>query len=143
MINYIPVNAKDNVVGKFAEKFSINLKKKQIYSKLLKIKILNLKIKKKLLMKECCLKIKNYHQKKSLKYGHLYTKKKKNFRIANDNEDTKILFYLFFSDYFNMILTNIVLFFKNKLYLKKIFKHKSENLEKEKPINKLKNCVNV
>ena len=83
------------MVGKFAEKFSINLKKKTDIFKLLKIKILNLKIKKKLLMKECCLKIKNYHQKKSLKWSSLYKKNKKNFRIANDNEDTKILFYLF------------------------------------------------
>ena len=80
---------------------------------------------------------KELSSKKSLKYGHLYTKNKKNFRIANDNEDTKILFYLFFqiiSTWFNKYCS----FFKNKLYLKKIFKHKSENLEKKKPINKLK-----
>ena len=79
LINYIPVNAKDNVVGKFAEKFSINLKKKTDIFQIIKNKNFKFKNKEKLLMKECCLKIKNYHQKKSLKYGHLYTKKIKKF----------------------------------------------------------------
>ena len=147
LINYVPVNAKDNVLGKFAEKFSINLKKKTDIFKIIKNKNFKFKNKEKIVNQKMMFKNKELSSKKIVEvWSSLYKKNKKNFRITNDNEDTKILFYLFFSDYFNTILTNIILFFKNKLYLKKIFKHKSENLEKEKTakqIKKLCECLKI
>ena len=45
------------------------------------------------------------------------------------NNNFKILIFLFFIQNFKSLLTTFILFFKRKMYLKKIFDHKNEKLD--------------
>ena len=147
LINYIPVNSKKNVIGKFVEKFSINLKKKSELFEVIENKNFKFKKRENIVNQRMLFKNKELSSKKITDvWSKIYKRKRKSFNNVKHNNDTKIFFYLLFSDYFNKILTNFVLFFKNKLYLKKVFFHKSENLEKEKIdilIGKLCKCLKI
>ena len=147
LINYIPVNSKKNVIGKFVEKFSTNLKKKSDFFEIVKNKNFKLKNKEKIVNQRMLFKDKELSSKKIVNiWSSIYKKNKKKFLNLKDNNDLKIFFYLLFLDNFNKIITNVVLFFKNKLYLKKVFSHKSESLKKkkiERLITELCKCLKV
>ena len=53
-----------------------------------------------------------------------YAKNKSNLK----NKNYKIFLYLFFYDLYMKLTTNLVLFLKGKLYLKKIIYHKNEKI---------------
>ena len=77
LINYIPVNAKDNVVGKFAEKFSINLKKKTDIFKIIKNKNFKFKNKEKIVNQRMLFKNKELSLKKNRRSMVIFIQKKK------------------------------------------------------------------
>ena len=80
LINYIPVNAKDNVLGKFAEKFSINLKKKTDIFQIIKNKKFKFKNKEKIINERMLIKNKELSSKKIVEvWSSLYKKNKKKF----------------------------------------------------------------
>ena len=112
LINYIPVNAKDNVVGKFAEKFSINLKKKTDIFKIIKNKNFKFKNKENIVNQRMLFKNKELSSKKMSKYGHLYTKKIKKIFVLLMIMRIRKFYFIFFSDYFNMILQILFFFLK-------------------------------
>ena len=64
---------------------------------------------------------------KLFKMNKFLKKNEKNFY----NKNYKIFFYLFFFDNFKAIMTNLILFFKRKMFLKKIFYHNIDVNRKE------------
>ena len=150
VINYIPVRSNKHSLGQFIKNMSLNIYSEEKFFKVFKSKKYKLLKNKKDLVNHRMI----YLDKKlsSQKITDIWEKlfKKNNFLTTNisflKNDNFKILIFLFFIQNFKSFLTTFILFFKRKMYLKKIFDHKNEKLDtfviKEK-VEQLKSILKI
>ena len=133
VINYLPVKSNKHAFGQFIKKISINIHDEKNFFQIMKNKKYKILQNKRHLVNERMIfldkklsatKIVNVWV-KLFKMNKFLKKNEKNFY----NKNYKIFFYLFFFDNFKAITTNLILFFKRKMFLKKIFYHKNEQLD--------------
>ena len=132
VINYVPINSKNQIFGEFIKKISQNVYNEKRLLNLINKKNYKILDKKKYLVNKRMLFLdKNFSSnkiiktwKKLLKRNSHYAKNKSNLK----NKNYKIFLYLFFYDLYMKLTTNLVLFLKGKLYLKKIIYHKNEKI---------------
>ena len=141
VINYVPINSKNQIFGEFIKKISQNVynEKRLLYL----INKNNYKIldkKKYLVNKRMLFLDKNFSSNKIVKTWKKLLKRNSYYAINKSNlknKNYKIFLYLFFYDLYKKLTTNLVLFFKGKLYLKKIIYHKNEKIHVPSIKNKI------
>jgi len=135
VINYVPINSKNQIFGEFIKEISQNVYSEKQFFKLIETrnyKILNKK--KYAVNKRMMFLDKDFSSykiigiwKNLLKKNSFFFKNKKKFK----NKNYKIFLHLFLYDLYKNLFTNLILFLKGKLYLKKIISHKSEKIDIE------------
>ena len=132
VINYVPVNSKNQIFGQFINQISQNVYSDQQFFNLIDKKNYRILNKKKHVVNKRMLFLdKNFSSykiiktwKNLLKRNSYFAKNKANL----NNKNYQIFTYLFFYDLYKKFMINLVLFFKGKLYLKKIINHKTEKI---------------
>ena len=81
-------------------------------------------------------------------WNNFFNNKKilQNYKKKNVNNNIKIFIYLYIYQNIRYLVTNIVLFLKGKMFLKKIFKHKNKKLDVKdinKTIDKLTKSIGI
>jgi len=133
VINYLSVKSNNHAFGQFIKKISMNIySEKKFFQIIKKKKYKILKNKKHLVNERMIFLDKKLSANKILNvWIKLFSANK--FLKKNEkkfyNNNYKIFFYLFFFENFKAITTNLILFFKGKMFLKKIFSHKNQQLD--------------
>jgi len=143
VINYLSVKSNKHSFGQFIKKFAINIFNERSFFKIIEHKKYKIHRNKKNTVNDRMLFLdkklsanKIVDIWKKLLNSDDYIKKHKSMLI---NNNFKIFLYLLFRDSLKTIVTNIILFLKRQMYLKKIFQHKNEKLD----IVKISNAINL
>jgi surface carbohydrate biosynthesis protein len=156
VINFVPIKTNKNSFGQFIKKFSINITNEKKFFNIFKSKKYKILKKKKYIVNNRMI----YLNKKlsatkivNIWYNFFFNKKfSKNFKKKSTNNNFKIFIYLFILQNLRSFLTNIILTFKRKWYLKNIIEHKNQgfdindvnrNIDELTKSIKIKNNVNV
>ena len=145
IINYLPINSKNQVFGEFIKKIGINLyNEKEILSLIKNKKYKILKKKQNLVDNRMAFLAKELSSEKIVKvWKKLGNENKLTNTLFEKNNNIKIFFFLNIYEFFKSIISTSILFLKNKLYLKKLLEHKSEKIEINKVENNIKNFVKI
>ena len=150
VINYVPIKSIKHPFGQFIKKISINVYNETSFFKLFKSeKFIILKNKKNLVNNRMLYTDKKLSCSKIVEIWNKIYKNKSYFAKNNNilkNNNLKIFIYLFFIQNLNSIITTLILFFKRKMFLKKIIDHKNQKLDLDeitKKINKLMLSLNL
>jgi len=143
IINYLPINKKNQFLGKFITKFSINItSEKKLINFIKKKKYRILQNKKKIVNNRMMFLEKKFSASKIINIWEKLIKKQKQL---GTNDHFKMKINLFFSELTTDFLRNLVLFLKGKLHLKKKFFHKFPEIDlkdTEIKISKIKKILN-
>ncbi len=150
IINFVPIKTNQNVFGQFIKKISINITKEDEFFQLIKLKKYRILREKKYIVNSRMIYLsKQLSATKIVKvWNNFFTNKKilQNYKKKYVNNNIKIFIYLYIYQNIRYLVTNIVLFLKGKMFLKKIFEHKNKKLDVKdinKTIDKLTKSIGI
>tara|TARA_B100001063_G_C16773912_1_gene563670 strand:- start:1858 stop:3231 length:1374 start_codon:yes stop_codon:yes gene_type:complete len=135
VVNYLPVKKKNQIIGKFISKFSVNIFSEKKLINIIKNKDFKLIKNKKKIVNQRMLFLDD--KLSASKITHIWKKLFNKQSKFSSNNHFKIRLYLFFFDLITTSIRNSILFIKGKLYLKKKFLHKFPEINLEETRNKI------
>ena len=150
VINFVPIKTNYHSFGQFIKKFAINIDSENKFFKIIDSKKYKILKEKKILVNN---RMSYLNQKLSAQkivdiWNNFFINGYSFHNLDNKitNNDIKIKIYLFIFQNLRSIITNTILFFKGKWYLKRLFDHKSQSLDKNdinRKINELTKSLKI